>query len=154
MSRIWAIKGTRPRAVRQQQFISSYIFGAVCPRGEYNSALILPCVCTEAMQLHLEDISTRIPNKRHAAVVMDKAAWHTTKKLKVPDNITIIPLPAASPELNPQEQIWQWLRKNHFANRVFKGYEDILDSATRAWNDLTSRAGLIKSIASREWAYM
>ena len=106
------------------------------------------------MQLHLEDVSTRIPNKRHAAVVMNKAAWHTTKKLKVPDIITIISLPAASPELNLQEQIWQWLRKNHFANRVFNGYEDILDSTTRAWNDLTSRAGLIKSIVSREWAYM
>ena len=152
ISRIWAKRGTRPRAVRQQQFESAYIFGAVCPDKELDAALILPKACTEAMQLHIDEISTRVPEGRHAVLVMDKAAWHTTKKLQTHKNITLFPLPPVSPELNPQEQIWQWLRNNHFSNRVFKDYNEILEVACSAWNDMTNKVGLIKSIASRGWA--
>lgn len=154
ISRTWARCGTRPTAVRQLQFEYAYIFGAVSPEHELQSALILPKVGTEYMQKHLEDISEREPKNRHAVVIMDKAAWHTTGKLQIPDNVTTIPLPATSPELNPQEQIWQWLRKNHLSGRTFKDYKDIVDSACEAWNTFTSTAGLIKSIATREWAHV
>lgn len=138
--------------MRQLQYEYAYIFGAVCPSLELQSALILPRVCTESMQEHLDDISKYVPYGRHAAVLMDKAAWHTTKKLNVPKNITIVPLPAASPELNPQEQVWQWLRKNCLSSRVFKNYEEIVDASCNAWKKLTETTGLIKSIATRTWA--
>jgi len=154
VSRIWAEKGTRPRAVKQQQFEYVYIFGAVCPSKELNAALVLPRVCTEAMQLHLNEISAIEPSGKQAVVVMDKAGWHTSKRLVPPDNVTLVPLPPVSPELNPQEQIWQWLRNNHFSNRTFKNYNDIVDASCKAWNDLTSRNGLIKSITSRKWTHV
>jgi transposase len=58
----------------------------------------------------LEEISKEIEPGNHAVIVFDRAAWHTTKKLRLPNNISLLPLPAASPELNPTEQVWQVLR--------------------------------------------
>ncbi len=78
---MWAEKGTRPRIVRQQQFISAYIFGAVCPERDFGVGLILPYSNTETMLIHLEHISVAIPKGKHAAIIMDKASWHTTKNI-------------------------------------------------------------------------
>ncbi len=114
--------------------------------------MVLPRACTEAMQLHLNEISAVQSTGRQAVIVMDNAGWHTSKKLILPKNVTLLPLPPASPELNPQEQIWQWLRNNHLCNKVFINYNDIVDSSCKAWNDLISGTGLVKSIATREWA--
>ena len=97
--------------MRQQQFNSAYIFGAVCPQKDEGIGIIMLYSNTEAMLIHLEYISTSISKGRHSIIIMDKASWHTTKKLKKINNITIIHLPAASPELNPVEQIWQHLRR-------------------------------------------
>lgn len=103
VSRTWAKKGTRPRLVRQQQFEYTYIFGAVCPARDEAVGLVMPAVNTEAMLVHLEHISMNVPEGRHAVIVLDKAAWHTTKRLKRFSNISLLPLPSASPELNPTE---------------------------------------------------
>ena len=103
VSRTWARKGTRPRLVRQQQFEYTYIFGAVCPARDEAVGLVMPAVNTEAMLVHLEHISMNVPEGRHAVIVLDKAAWHTTKRLKRFSNISLLPLPSASPELNPTE---------------------------------------------------
>ena len=105
VSRTWAKKGTRPRLVRQQQFEYTYIFGAVCPDRDEAVGLVMPAVNTEAMLVHLEHISMNVPEGRHAVIVLDKAAWHTTKRLKRSSNISLLPLPSASPELNPTEQV-------------------------------------------------
>ena len=82
VSRTWAKKGTRPRLVRQQQFEYTYIFGAVCPDRDEAVGLVMPAVNTEAMLVHLEHISMNVPEGRHAVIVLDKAAWHTTKRFK------------------------------------------------------------------------
>lgn len=105
VTRTWARKGTRPRLVRQQQFEYVYIFGAVCPARDEAVGLVMPAVNTGAMLLHLEHISMKILEGRHAVVVLDKAAWHTTKRLKRFSNISLLPLPPTSPELNPTEQV-------------------------------------------------
>ena len=89
---------------------------------------------------------------RHAVIVVDKAGWHTTGKLKLPHNLSLLPLPATSPELNPVEQVWQWIRQHSLANRVFKDYQEIVDEACDAWNIFANQADLIRSIGSREWA--
>jgi transposase len=82
---------------------------------------------------------------------MDRAGWHTTGKLDVPRNITIILLPSKSPELNPVENIWQYLRQNGLSNRIFNDYEDILDAASDAWNRLIHQPETIRSIGMRDW---
>jgi hypothetical protein len=82
------------------------------------AALMLPVANTNAMQMHLEEISRHVAAKAHGVVLMDRAGWHSTDKLKVPKNITIILLPSRSPELNPVENIWQYLRQNWISART------------------------------------
>jgi len=149
---MWAEKGTRPRIVRQQQFESAYIFGAVCPARDFGVGLILPYSNTESMLIHLKHISASIPKGKHAAIIMDRASWHTTKNIKKFLNITIIHLPAASPELNPTEQIWQHLRRRELSNRCFKDYMEILDVCAIAWNNFIHEKGAIKNLCTRKWA--
>jgi transposase len=107
---------------------------------------------TRAMQMHLHEISRSVARGAHAAVLMDRAGWHTTGKLKLPKNITIILLPSRSPELNPVENIWQYLRQNWLSNRVFPNYGAILDAGCDAWNRLIDEPETITSIGMRKWA--
>ena len=103
------------------------------------------------MQLHWEEISRTVAPDAHS-VVMDKAGWHTTPALKVPPNLSILYRPPYSPELNPQENIWQYLRQAYLFNRLFETYEDIVDACCTAWNAPLAEAGRITSIAIRTWA--
>ena len=84
---------------------------------------MLPFSNTAAMQIHLNEISRHVAPKAHGVVLMDRAGWHTTGKLNTPKNITIILLPSRAPELNPVENIWQYIRSNWLSNRVFDDYE-------------------------------
>jgi DDE superfamily endonuclease len=86
LTRIWAKRGTRPRKVRQQQFISTYIYGAACHDTGESFALILPYANTQAMNKFLEELSLTIQGNRHIALLTDNAGWHTAKKLTVPSN--------------------------------------------------------------------
>ena len=105
------------------------------------------------MNLHLAEISRNVTPGNHAVVLLDGAGWHQTgDKLNVPDNISLLKLPAYSPELNPVENIWQYLRQNQLSNRVFDCYEAIVDACCDAWNALTAEPGRIQSIATRPWA--
>ena len=98
------------------------------------AALMLPFANTRAMQMHLDEISYNVAAKAHGVVLMDRAGWHGTDKLKVPKNLTIILLPSRSPELNPVENIWQYLRQNWLSNRVFEDYDAIVEAGCEAWN--------------------
>nr|WP_088568936.1 MULTISPECIES: IS630 family transposase [Colwellia] len=150
-TRLWAIKGTRPRAVKQQQFEYAYLFGAVCPATGDTEALIAPCMNMDVMEKHLALISKRIPEGRHGVIVVDGAAWHQAYLADKFDNLSIIKLPPYSPELNPIEQVWQWLRQNELANRCFNGYDDIVDECSRAWNSFISDASRVMKLCDRDW---
>ncbi len=146
VTRLWAKRGTRPRAIRQQQFEYAYIFGAVCPDKDRAVGLVLPAIGMVCMQKHLDEIAKEVAPDNHAVIVFDRAAWHTTKKLRLPRNISLLPLPAASPELNPAEQVWQVLRDRYLGNRCFDSYEHILDSCCDAWNAFTSTACAVRQL--------
>jgi transposase len=103
------------------------------------------------MDLHLSVISEKVTPGRHAVLLLDQAGWHMSPRLNVPENITIVPLPPKCPELNPQENIWQFMRDNWLSNRVFSSYENIVDHCCYAWNKLTDQPWTIISIGSREW---
>jgi putative transposase len=148
----WAKKGTRPRQPKDQRYENAYVFGAVCPSRDTGVALIMPNADTEAMQMHIDAIGRAIAPGAHALIILDKAGWHTTRKLKLPDNLTLVPLPPACPELNAAENIWQYLRQTYLANRVFESYAAILDAAQCAWRKLLNEVGRIASIATRQWA--
>jgi transposase len=153
ISRRWAKRGTRPSAPHDQRTRSAYIFGAICPKEGKGAGLVLPRCNTEAMSLHLQEISRAVKPQAHAVVILDQAGWHGSKRLQVPDNITLLPLPPRSPELNPVENIWQFIRDNWLSNRVFKSYADILDHCCYAWNSLIDQPWKIISIGTRQWAY-
>jgi hypothetical protein len=106
----WARKGSRPRAAHDQRTQSTYLFGAVCPERGAGAALVLPACNCEAMQLHLDEIATKVAPGAHAIILLDQAGWHTAKALVVPSNVSLVPLPPRAPELNGQENIWQFMR--------------------------------------------
>jgi hypothetical protein len=108
ITRRWAKRGTRPSAPRDQRTASAYIFGAICPKDGKGAALVLPTCNTEAMNLHLTEIATEIAPGKHATLLLDQAGWHLSSRLTVPPNITLLPLPAKCPELNPQENVRCW----------------------------------------------
>ena len=105
------------------------------------------------MTLHLEEISHAVAPDAHAVLVMDQAGWHTSAKLEVPANITILTLPPRAPELNPVENVWQFMRDNWLSNRVFNSHDDIVDHCCDAWNKLVAQPWKIMSIGHREWAH-
>ena len=113
---------------------------------------MLPVCNAEAMQLHLDDIAATVAPRAHAILIFDQAGWHGAKSLKTPSNVSLMPLPPRAPELNPQENIWQFMRANWLSNRVFKSYDDIVDHCCYAWNTLVDQPWKIMSIARREWA--
>lgn len=104
------------------------------------------------MSLHLAEISRQVAPGSHAALVFDGAGYHVAKDLAVPDNITLVPLPPYAPELNPVENIWEYLRGNKLAITVFDGYDDILDKSCNAWNFFADDPDRIASITTRSWA--
>ena len=152
LSRLWAPKGTRPRAVRQQQFLYQYIYGAVCPEEKKGAAIIADCADSEVMSAHLEEIAHHISEGKHGILVMDRAGWHRSAQLRCPSNITILHLPAYSPELNPQEDVWRVLKDRFLKNRVYDSLEEITEAACHAWNTWIENKDEIASTCQRKWA--
>ena len=93
------------------------------------------------MALHLAEISRTVTPGAHAVLLLDQAGWHLSDKLDIPDNITLMPLPPKSPELNPTENIWQFMRENWLSNPIFRSYSHILDDCCYAWNRLVDQHG-------------
>jgi hypothetical protein len=153
ITRRWARRGTRPSAPHDQRTRSTYIFGAICPKEGKAAGLILPWCNTATMNLHLAEIAQAVAPGAHAVLLVDQAGWHMTPKLIVPPNISIIPLPAKSPELNPQENVWQFMRANWLSNRIFSSYADIVDHCCYAWNKLVDEPWRIMSLGIRSWAH-
>jgi len=136
---------------KDQRYANAYVFGAICPARDLGTALVLPRADAGAMQHHLHEISRCIAAGAHAVLTLDKAGWHTTRKLQVPSNISLVHLPPASPELNPTENIWQYMRQTYLSNRVFRDYDHVVEAASSAWNNLTAEQGRIASIGTRSW---
>ena len=106
----------------------------------------MPWCDTDAMAAHLIEISAAVDPGAHAVLIVDQAGWHLTPKLAIPDNITVLALPPRSPELNPVENVWQFMRDNWLSNRIFKSYEDIVALCCQAWNNLIDQPWKIMSL--------
>ena len=150
--RHWARKGTRPRQPADLRYQNAYLFGAICPARGTGAAIMMPTADTAAMQEHLEEIARAVAPGAHAVILMDRAGWHTTCALTIPDNLSPLFLPPKSPDLNPVENIWQYLRQTWLANRVFDTYDAILEAGCQAWNNLIALPHVITSIGTRDWA--
>lgn len=135
--RVWARKGTRPERVRQTEYQYVHLFAAVEPATGRSAALVSPVANTPAMNVFLAELS-RIVGADHAVVVLDGAGWHGSKDLTVPENLTLLPLPPYSPDLNPIERLWLWLKSHYLVNRVYQTWEEVREAACQAWTCLTA----------------
>src|SRR4051794_25097875 len=152
LTRVWARRGTRPRAPRDRRYAWAHLFGAVCPERAVAAALVLPYADTEAAGLHLAEIGRHVAPGAHGVVVLDRAGWHGGGDLAVPEDLSLLPLPRYSPELNPVENVWEYLRQNELGHRVWPDYEAIVATCREAWNWLAAAPDRLASITRREWA--
>ncbi len=114
---------------------------------------MLPRCNIITMNLHLAEMAIAVAPGAQAVLLIDQAGWHLSDRLIVPPNITLMPLPAKCPELNPVENVWQFMRDNWLSNRVFRTERDIIDHCRHAWNKLIEQPWRIMSIGLRHWAH-
>lgn len=138
--------------MRDTRYKWAYIFGAACPERGVGAGLVLPFADTEAMNLHLAEIAGMVAPGAHAVLVLDGAGWHRGDEMVVPPNLTLLKLPPYAPELNSAENIWEYMRKNKLANRIYADYDAIVDACCRAWNDFVADSELVTSVTKRAWA--
>jgi transposase len=153
LTRRWAKRGTRPSAPKDQRRSSAWIFGAICPAEGKAAGIVMPRCNSEAMSMHLEEIAFHIAPGAHAVLLLDQAGWHGSAELVVPPNITLMPLPPRCPELNPVENVWQFMRDNWLSNRIFQSYDNIVDHCCFAWNKLVDQPWRSISLGLRQWAH-
>ena len=142
----------RPPGLADQRYDSLYLFAACRPGTEEAFALALPRTTTEAMAVFLRAFAQQLAPGAHAVLLLDRAGWHLTPKLTVPDNVTLLPLPACSPELNPVERVWLYLHERFLSHRVLRDYAALLDAACKAWNRLLDEPGRLTSLTG--YAYL
>jgi hypothetical protein len=142
------VKGQRPPGIADKRFASAYIFAAVRPATGEDFALVLPWVSSAAMSRFLADFAQTLPEDTHAVMVLDQAGWHGAKDLVVPDCLTLVPLPPYSPDLNPVERVWLYLRERYLSHRLLADYEAVVDACCDAWNALVAETGRIQSLVA------
>ena len=133
LTRQWALKGTRPSAWRQTQYDYLYVLGAACPQTGQTVGLLAPYLNTDTVNAFFGEFEKEVDPDVHVVMIWDQAGFHTSHKVTVPKNVTLIALPPYSPQLNPIEKLWQYLRHHHWANRVYTGYNHLLQAACQAW---------------------
>ena len=151
VARRWWTRGERPLGLCDRRFTSVHIFAAVCPATGADFALVMPKVNTQAMNRFLDDFSKSLEPDVHVLLVMDQAGWHGAKKLDIPNNITPVPLPPYSPELNPVERVWLYLRERFLSHRLLDDYDAIVAACCHAWNALAAQPERLRSLTSYPW---
>jgi transposase len=148
ITRVWARRGSRPRAVKPTGFTSLYVLAAVCAATGSVSALIMPALNTEVVNLFLEQFSRELPAGVHAVLIWDGAGFHTGLDLVVPRNVSLIQLPPYSPELNPVENLWHYLRAHHWSNRPYRDYDELQEEAVRSLCAVCEDTETIKTVCN------
>jgi len=149
--RVWGLRGSDVRAVRQTEYHWTYLFGAVCPeRGEV-CGWRMPEADTEMMNLFLAELARQAAPAVQVLLVLDRAGWHRSRRLRVPENITLAYLPPYSPELNPMELVWRESRQKKLGNRVFADEADLEQAVDEAWVELTDDPQAIRSLCNFPW---
>jgi len=150
MTRVWAPKGSRPRVVRQTEYEYVWVIGAVCPETGRAEGLLSPRLNVDVINVFLSEFSVRLPEDEHAVMIWDGAGFHTGKKVVVPDNVTVIVLPPYSPELNPIENLWHYLKSHYWSNRTYANYDSLEEAAMLAWREAVLDEELMKTVCAAD----
>ena len=145
---VWAKKGSRPTAVRQTEYEYLWVVGAVCPETGHAEGLLSPQLNTKIVNKFLELFSETIPDEEHAVMVWDGVGFHRAKALNVPENVTVVELPPYSPELNPIENLWHYLKSHFWSNRAYDDYDDLEEAAMEAWQTAVLDEELVQSVCA------
>lgn len=145
---VWARRGSRPTAVRQTEYKYLWVLGAVCPETGHSDGLLSPHLNTKIVNIYLQQFSQTLAPDEHAAMVWDGAGFHVSDQLKVPANVTIIQLPAYSPELNPLENLWHYLKSHYWSNRAYADYDELEKAAMHAWKIAVLNPELMKTVCA------
>jgi transposase len=135
-------------AIRQTEYQYLGVLGAVCPDTGQAEGLLSPRLNTRVVNLFLEQFSAALAPSEQAVMIWDGAGFHRSQQLRVPDNITLLPLPAYSPELNPIENLWHYLKSHYWSNRVYADYEALEQTAVDAWQHAVLNPELMKSVCA------
>jgi transposase len=141
---VWARTGSRPAAVRQTKYEWCYLYAAVEPATGESAALIAPNVDSGTMKQFLKILDAERKADEHIVLIMDGAGWHKSKAISLPAGITVLLLPAYSPELNPVENLWHYLPSHYLSNRAYENDDQLFDAGTDAYRKLTP--AVIKSV--------
>ena len=139
-------------AVRQTRYDWLYVIGAACPRTGHAVGMLWPYINVAIINIFLEQFAQEIPPEVHAVMVWDQAGFHTGKELKVPESITLVPLPPYSPERNPMENLWHFLRSHYWSNQAHADYEALVKAAQDAWQRSACDPATIQSVCRAPYA--
>lgn len=137
VGRVLCRRGIKPVCDIKPGYSNLYAYSAVDAENGAQFSLLLPEVNTEMMNLFLDNFRRAIPKQR-TLLVMDQAGWHKSKGLKIPENVELVHLPPYSPELNPVERLWQWLRRNFMRNRLFEKLDQVEKTLSEGWKHLST----------------
>ena len=148
---MWADRGSRPTAPKQTAYGNLHVLTAVCPASGRAEGLISPRLNASVVQVFLDGLSATIPAGVHVVLVWDGAGYHVAKGLRMPANLTVLGLPPYSPELNPVERLWLYLRQHHWSNRVYRDVDAVEEAAMAGWRAVCLVPAKIRSICRCEY---
>jgi transposase len=148
LTNVWAKKNSRPTAIRQTEYAYVWVLGAICPETGHAEGLISPCLNSGVINVFLDQFSQTIPADEHAVMIWDRAGFHTSGKLKVPVNVTIVELPPYSPELNPAENLWHYFKSHYWSNRFYEDYQALEERAVESWRLVAMDPELMKTVCA------
>ena len=128
-----------------------YVFGAACPQTGQTVGLLAPYLNTNTVNAFFRQFENEVDPNVHVFMVWDQAGFHTSKNVKAPENVTLIPLPPYSPQLNPVEKLWQFLRQHYWSNRIYDGYDHLRKVANESWHKVCLCPEIIKSICRTKY---
>lgn len=146
----WAKRPLRPQVQAMMTHQYTYAYAAVSPQDGRLDSLVLPQVNSQCMQLFLTEIGQRYP-RDNIVMVVDGAGWHRSAGFKLPDNLRLLFLPPYSPELNPQEHIWDELREKFFHNQIFDSLDALEDQLVAGLCRLEADPDRVRSIVAWDW---
>lgn len=138
--------------MRQTQYAYVWVIGAACPQTGQAEAILAPYLDTPIINQFLDQFSRALPPDVQAVLVWDGAGYHRSNQLMVPDNVTLLSLPAYSPELNPIENLWHYLKSHHWSNRAYSDYDALFDTAEKAWRAVCLQPDQIQTICAAPYS--
>lgn len=148
--RQWSKISERPTRPRQIEYKNGWIIGAACPSTGAHHGLITTHAATDFMQEFLKSFSKSLRSNEHAILVLDNAGWHHSRRLTIPSNVTLHFLPPYSPDLNPIENLWKFMKSKFLCNKFYQDTKQIIETGVEAWRKLTKE--IIQSVCA--WKYL